>query len=157
MLIIRPYPVIRVIAPLRKQLRIIKTNLMTGHIPVTGEIIHHRSGMYRTVLLLIELIPIKYIASSPDNLRTLLLFYKGSRIRKNAAVKKTIPAVQEKHILPLYFLNRLIHSIVNAAVRLLKKTDPAVRRYFPFRSFSEKPQHRSVRASAVLYDDSKFP
>lgn len=121
MLIIRPYPVIRVIAPLRKQLRIIKANLMTGHIPVTGEIIHHRSGMYRTVLLLIELIPVKYIASSPANLRTLLLFYKGSRIRKNAAVKKTIPTVQEKHILPLYFLNRLIHSIVNAAVRLLKK------------------------------------
>lgn len=103
MLIIRPYPVIRVIAPLRKQLRIIKTNLMTGHIPVTGEIIHHRSGMYRTVLLLIELIPIKYIASSPDNLRTLLLFYKGSRIRKNAAVKKRSPQFRKSTYCPCTF------------------------------------------------------
>ena len=90
MLIIRPHLIFCIIAALFKQPRIIKAHLMTGHIAVTGKIIHLRRRIYHALSIQPVLIAVK-------NPFPLLI---GDACR---LIRKLFPAAQTPS-LPLYHI-----------------------------------------------------
>ena len=128
MLVIGAYAVSRIKGSLSQKRRRIETGLMTGQVPVTGKIIDYRIRLNHRAGQIFTYIPIEnaggFIGSGTSlfpplptsqnfltAILTLLNLFPDSC--QDLIIIETVPAVQEKNVIPSAIFYSLIHSIID--------------------------------------------